>query len=132
MTQELPVAGPADAGSPDALGECKKIHAEPELLSYWKTLPAPSNERLAVEIIETLQGELAQSSSRILSLESRLKEAEERAKVNQEDAERYRWLRSNKRLLNITIEQFHPQKVTLHDEFADAAIDAALKDQDHE
>ena len=77
-----PQAGPADAGSPDALGECKKIHAEPELLSYWKTLPAPSNERLAVEIIETLQGELAQSSSCILYLESRLKEAEERARAN--------------------------------------------------
>lgn len=38
----------------------KAVHADPELLDYWRTLPAPSNERLAVEIIETLQRELQQ------------------------------------------------------------------------
>lgn len=33
------------------------VHADPELLAYWRTMPAPSNERLAVDIIETLQRE---------------------------------------------------------------------------
>jgi hypothetical protein len=44
----------------------------------------------------------------------------------EQDAARYRWLRSNKRLLNVTIEQFHPIHRTLHGDLADSVIDGQL------
>ena len=44
---------------PNAAPQVTKV--DPELLVYWRTFPAPSNEVLAVDLIEGLQRELAEA-----------------------------------------------------------------------